>query len=300
MISIVLPDARLHERLRPRLGDAHVRVWRPGRPHPPTGRVDLMVLPYMVPPEQLSYLQAVEVSIVQSQTLGYDGVADHLPAGIRYCNATDVHEASTAELAIALILAAQRGIPQAVRNGDKGRWDHVRQPGLAGKRVLLVGAGGVGRQIVDRLAPFDVELDIVARTARTGVRATDDLPQLLPGADVVVIAVPLHASTRRLVDDAFLSAMRDGALLVNVSRGEIVDTDALVTELGSGRLRAALDVTDPEPLPTDHPLWKIPGALITPHIGGDTDAMDTRIDRVVLEQIRRIREGETPLNLVFT
>ncbi|BDV29600.1 2-hydroxyacid dehydrogenase [Microbacterium terricola] len=298
MISVVLPSAEMRDRLADRFGDASVSVWRPGDPGAPTDPVELLVLPYMIPPVQLRQLDGLPIAVVQSQTLGHDGVGEHLPSGIAYCNATDVHEGSTAELALGLILAAQRGIPDAVRDAAGGIWDHRRRPGLAGKRMLLIGVGGVGTEIIARVAPFGVDLDLVARTARHGVHGTESLPELLPRADIVVVAVPLVEETRRLVDAPFLAAMRDEALLVNVSRGEVVDTDALVAQLRTGRLRAALDVTDPEPLPPQHPLWTLPGVLITPHVGGDTDAMDDRVDAVIIEQVRRLRAGTRPLNLV--
>ncbi|MCP2636301.1 2-hydroxyacid dehydrogenase [Microbacterium sp. HD4P20] len=299
MISIVLPDDELRHRLGARLGDARVQVWAPNSSDPLIGPIDLLVLPYMIAPRELRHLRGLPISMVQSQTLGYDGVSETLPSGIRYCNATDVHEGSTAELTVGLILAAQRGIPDAVRDADRGVWEHRRHPGLADKRVVLVGVGGVGAEIRRRIAPFGAHLDLVARTPRAGVHGVDRLPELLSHADIVIIAVPLTDDTRRFIDSRFLAAMRDGALLVNVSRGEIVDTEALVGELQEARLRAALDVTDPEPLPADHPLWRLPGVLITPHAGGDTDAMDARVDGLILEQVRRLRAGEAPLNLVY-
>lgn len=299
MVVVVLPTADLRARLAARLPGHRLEVWAPGDWAPFPGPADLLVLPYMIAAPHLRALDGVPVGLVQSQTLGYDGVRDHLPAGLRYCNAVGVHEASTGELALALVLADLRGIPDAVRDATSGAWNHRRRRGLAGRRVLVVGVGGVGREIVARLEPFDVDLVRVARTARDGVHGVDELPHLLSGAEVVILAVPLGEETRGLVDAGFLAAMPDGALLVNVSRGPVVDTEALLAEVSSGRLRAALDVTDPEPLPPDHPLWTTPGVLITPHSGGDTDAMDARVDAVILEQVRRFEAGEPPANLVI-
>jgi len=163
--------------------------------------------------------------------------------------------------------------------------------------------GGVGTEIQKRLAPFDVELTRVGRSARTDsdgeIHGFDELPVLLPAADVVILAVPLTDDTRHLVDAAFLSATKHGALIVNVSRGPVVDTDALLTALEAEHVTAALDVTDPEPLPADHPLWRAPGVLITPHLGGHTGAMAGRVDRLVNEQIRRMLAGEPPQNVVL-
>lgn len=300
MISVVVPTEALADRLEPQLRGVNIQVWQPGSEDAFPGPADLLVLPYMIPPAQLRRLEGLTIRVVQSQTLGYDGVGEHLPAGMVYCNAVGVHEGSTAELVIALVLATLRGIPKAVRDAQRGIWDHRRHGGLAGRRILVLGAGGVGQEIARRLAPFDVTLDMVARTARDGVHGVERLPELLPLADVVVIAIPLSDSTRKLVDTNFLAAMKTGALLVNVSRGAVVDTDALVKVLGEERIHAALDVTEPEPLPADHPLWSMPGVIITPHLGGDTDEMDRRIDAIIEEQVRRLDQGEPPLNVVAT
>jgi phosphoglycerate dehydrogenase-like enzyme len=167
-----------------------------------------------------------------------------------------------------------------------------------GARVLIVGAGDIGVTIGRMLAGFDVELTYVARTAREGVRPTSDLPQLLPHADVVILIVPVTPETTGMVDAEFLAAMPDGALLVNAARGVVVDTGALLAELTAGRLRAALDVTDPEPLPPGHPLWSAPGVLITPHVGGEVPRTPARAAAVAVAQISRVLAGEPLANVV--
>ena len=191
-------------------------------------------------------------------------------------------------------LAAQRGIPFFVREQDAGRWSFTTHRSLVGARVLIVGAGDIGRAIGRMLAGFDVELTFVARTAREGVRSTADLPELLPHADVVILIVPVTPETRGMVDARFLAAMPDGALLVNAARGVVVDTDALLAELTAGRLRAALDVTDPEPLPAGHPLWSAPGVLITPHVGGEVPQTGARTTATAVEQVTRDPGGGAP------
>ncbi|MWB98551.1 hydroxyacid dehydrogenase [Agromyces sp. MMS17-SY077] len=289
----------MRARLAARLPDAVLEVRTPAQLAGAPEAFDLLVLPYLGPASAVAGLAGSGIRLVQAQTLGYDGIAAHLPDGITFCNAVGVHEASTAELVLALVLAAQRGIPAAVRDAAAGSWRHERRPGLAGRRVLLVGVGGVGREVQRRLEPFDVELVLAGRTARPGVLGADDLLGALPGADIVVVAVPLGPETTGLVDARFLAAMKPGALLVNVARGPVVDTDALVEAVRAGRVRAALDVTDPEPLPPGHPLWELPGVLITPHLGGDTAAMDARIDDVIVEQVRRLAAGEPPANAVL-
>ena len=169
---------------------------------------------------------------------------------------------------------------------------------LAGKRVLIVGAGDVGQQLARRLSACDAEPEFVARTARAGVHAIDELPDLLPDFDVVVLIVPKTSETVGLVDAAFLARMRDGALLVNAARGPVVDTDALLAELTSGRLRAAVDVVDPEPLPPGHPLWDAPNLLLTPHVAGSVLGFPARAERLIADQLRRFDRGEPLLNIV--
>jgi phosphoglycerate dehydrogenase-like enzyme len=199
---------------------------------------------------------------------------------------------------VTVTLAAQRGIPFFVREQDARRWSFSTHRSLVGARVLVVGAGDIGRAIGRMLAGFDVDLTYVARTAREDVRAMADLPDLLPHADVVIVIVPVTEETTGMVDAAFLAAMPDGALLVNAARGVIVDTDALVAELSSGRLRAALDVTEPEPLPPGHPLWTAPGLLLTPHVGGAVPETGARAAAAVTDQLARIVAGEPLENVV--
>ncbi|MEU3065748.1 2-hydroxyacid dehydrogenase [Streptomyces sp. NPDC006906] len=268
------------------------------------------VVPYMKGPEiaQAPLAAMSGVQVVQTLSAGIDHVEPGLPllpSGVRLCNAKGVHEASTAELTLALILASLRGFPGFVQGQDKEEWRSGFYPALADKSVLIVGYGSIGSAIEDRLAPFEcARVARVARSARTTARglvhALDDLPALLPEADVVILSTPLNASTQRLVGADFLAAMRDGALLVNVARGGVVDTKALLSELESGRLRAALDVTDPEPLPQGHPLWHAPNVLITPHVGGSTSAFEPRAKRLLAEQLTRFAAGEPVRNVVAT
>jgi phosphoglycerate dehydrogenase-like enzyme len=295
MITISLPDQHMRDRLAAQLPEVNLIVWG-ARDGAPPQHVDLAVLGYLDSANELGSFEGLDIAALQSQSLGYDGVTDRLPAGITYCNAVGVHEASTAELAVGMIIAEQRGFPEHFANQRTGTWNQHEFVGVAGSTVIIVGAGGVGNQIADKLAPFAANVVRVARTnrsdARGAVQSMDALPSLLAKADVVAIAVPLSDDTTRLVDAEFLEAMKPGALLVNVSRGKIVDTDALIAAASAGHIRAALDVTDPEPLPPDHALWSTPGITITPHIGGYTSAMHGRVDAVVREQARRLLAGE--------
>lgn len=240
--------------------------------------------------------------VVQLPSAGYEHALPHVPAHVTVCNGRGVHDAGTAELALGLLLAAQRGIADAVRDMADGRWDPRPRSSLADRRVLVLGYGSIGAAVARRLVAFEAEVVRVASAARESedghVHGVDELPALLPGVDVVVVTLPLTDATRGLVDAGFLAALPDGALLVNVGRGQVVDTAALLAELTAGRLRAALDVTDPEPLPPDHPLWRAPGAVITPHVGGYTDATLPRLVDLVRRQVERLAAGEEPLNVV--
>jgi phosphoglycerate dehydrogenase-like enzyme len=238
------------------------------------------------------------LAVVQTLTAGVDHIQPWVPDGVSLCNATQVHHTATSELAVGLMISAQRRLPDLVRAQDKEVWDQQMSSSLADKHVVVLGAGNIGRAIEQRLAGFECETTLVGRTARPGVRAMAELPVLLPTADIVVLIVPLSDETNSMVDAAFLASMPDGALLVNVARGAVVVTDDLIPELRSGRLRAALDVTDPEPLPAGHPLWSTPGTIITPHVGGASTAMWPRSYRLVSEQLRRLAAGEALLNVV--
>jgi phosphoglycerate dehydrogenase-like enzyme len=277
-------------------------VWPMDGPAP-RERFDIVVPPYMSMSRVLARLEGIEVGLVQSQSIGYDGVAGILPEGLVFANAASVHETSTAELAVGLAIAAQRRIDAFARDTAEGRWASQFTHSLADRHVLLLGYGGVGKAVASRLAPFEVELTVVANRARVEermpVHGVDELSGLLGDAEIVIVTLPGGDGTRHLVDDVFLSAMPDGALLINVGRGSVVDTDALVDHVGRGRIRAALDVTDPEPLPSGHPLWGLPGVLITPHVGGDTSAMAPRIAKLVRTQIERAARGQAPINVVL-
>ena len=295
-----LPDAGMAERVRAAVPDVEIELFD-GTGRPPGSRdgVRFYVLPYMQGLEPARLMATMpDLQVAQTLTAGVDDVLALVPEGVTLCNARGVHDASTAELAVALVLASLRGIPDFVRDGLQGRWDGRRRPSLADRTVVLVGYGSVGQAVERRLAGFECHVRRVASRRRDGVHGFDELPGLLPTADVVVLTVPMTDTTRGMVDEAFLAALPDGALVVNVARGPVVDTGALLAELRGGRLRAALDVTDPEPLPADHPLWGLPNVLISPHVGGNSTAFPPRAERLVAEQVGRFVAGEPLHNVV--
>lgn len=236
--------------------------------------------------------------VIQAQTAGVDVLLQVLPDGVELCDARGVHGSSTAEWALTALLSVFREFPRFERARQQRRWDYSVTDELAGKRVLVVGAGDVGQQLARRIVACDATPVMVARTAREGVHAIEELPGLLPGADAVVLIVPKTPETIGMVDAAFLAAMPDGAVLVNAARGPVVDTGALLAELTSGRLRAAVDVVDPEPLPSDHPLWLAPNLLLTPHVAGSVLGFGDRFAALLVGQLQRYLHGEQLANLV--
>jgi phosphoglycerate dehydrogenase-like enzyme len=273
------------------------------RPQPHHAEVELVVPPYMRAWDTSLLQRMPALRLVQLLTAGYDNVLGAVPDGVLLANAAGVHDASTAELAVGLAIASLRGFPEFARAQSRGEW--LRPgilPSLADRRVLVVGYGSVGRAVATRMLAFETTVTAVASRPRAGddlvarVHGVEDLPSLLPEHDVVVVVVPLLESTRHLVDEDFLGRMPDGALLVNVARGPVADTDALIRH--AGRLRLALDVTDPEPLPPGHPLWTAPATLVSPHVGGASTAFRPRGARLLHDQLARFVAGEPLQHLV--
>jgi phosphoglycerate dehydrogenase-like enzyme len=301
-LLVSVPGWRLHDALGRLRHDVDVVEWDLSTAAP-FDHADIVVPPYLGSPTVLGQLATVSVRLIQSQSIGYDRVVDSLPPGNVFANAVGVHETSTAELAMALILASQRAIPDFVRDAQQGRWAPTWRPSLADSTVLLVGYGGVGKALEARLLPFETTVVRVARTARSDergpVHGLDDLPELLAAADVVVVAVPLTESTTHLIDDRFLSMVKDGALVVNIARGRVADTQALLAHASTGRIRVALDVADPEPLPSNHPLFGLPNVLVSPHVGGMSTAMLPRMARLLNDQVQRMARGDDPINVVL-
>jgi phosphoglycerate dehydrogenase-like enzyme len=259
--------------------------------------VTYYVLPYLkgaVALERVADMAKLEV--VQTLTAGYEDVLPLVPDRVTLCNAAGLHDASTAELAVALALASGRHIDVFARDQAAGAWDFRFGRALADQRVLIVGYGHIGAAVEERLRGFEVaSVTRLARRGRTGpppVHPFEDLPALLPEADVVFVTAPHTPQTEGMFGPRELALLPDGALLVNVARGKLVDTSALLAELSAGRVSAALDVTDPEPLPPDHPLWHAPGALISPHVGGASSAFFPRADRLIAAQLARYAAGQ--------
>ncbi|MCW2935167.1 MAG: Phosphoglycerate dehydrogenase [Actinomycetia bacterium] len=292
--------------------------------------VEFYVPPFLAPAAVAEVMRLMpRLRVVQALTAGVDRLRPYLPEGVLLCNARGAHDAVTAEWVVGAMVAAQRDFPFFAREQAAGQWSYQQTAELAEKTVLIVGYGSIGAAVERRLAGFEVSVVRVARRPRPGcaagspggagrgerggdgggerggdggekeVHGLDALPGLLPSADVVVLTVPFTPETSGMADAAFLARMRDGALLVNAARGPVVVTEALVAEVASGRLRAAMDVTDPEPLPPGHPLWSLPGAFITPHVGASTSVSLRRAAELARRQAAAYLRGD-PLQNVIT
>jgi len=265
--------------------------------------VAFYVLPYMKGPAVLDRAADMpKLRVVQTLTAGYEEFLPVVPPSVTLCNAAGLHDTSTAELAVALALASGRHLDDFARNQARGAWRFEFGRSLADQRVLIVGYGHIGQAIERRVQGFEVaSVTRVARQGRPGppeVHPVEELPRLLPGADVVFLIAPHTPQTEGMIGARELALLPDGALLVNVARGKLVDTGALVAALATGRIRAALDVTEPEPLPPDHPLWRQPGVLISPHVGGASSAFFPRADRLIAAQLSRFAAGQPLENVV--
>lgn len=263
--------------------------------------VEFYVLPYdsgAEPAKLIGRLPALRV--VQSLSAGVETLLPLLPEGVRLANGRGLHDLSVAEHTLALVHAAQRDLPRWFAQQATGTWAREHTRSLADSRVLLVGYGSIGHAIERQLVAAEAVVTRVASRARPDedVRGIAELPALLPSADIVVLILPDTPATRGLIGAPELAALPDGALVVNVGRGTAIDTGALLAETAAGRLRAALDVVDPEPLPSDHPLWTVPGVILTPHVAGGSASFYPRAKRLVADQLRRFATGAPMLNLV--
>lgn len=303
--TVSFPDKQLLADLEPLPGRLRGVIWDL-RSEPEGGtldEIDAVVLPYIDAGAVLPALGKVPgLKFVQTQSTGFDGVREAAGPAAAVSSAAGVHAAATAELALGLILAKLRGIDQAVRDQQHAAWRPKRRQSLADRRVLLAGVGGIGQEIARRLEPFEVTVTRVGSAARDDghghVHASSELAELAASHDILISVLPLSEQTHHLIGEKVLAALPDGALVVNVGRGAVVDTAALTKEVTSGRLQCAIDVVDPEPLPSDHPLWGTPNALITPHVGGNASAFEPRILKLLAQQLEALAAGRLPANLV--
>jgi phosphoglycerate dehydrogenase-like enzyme len=290
--KVLLPDGEISEGVRAILPNITWLTFSEAASGADLSAVELYVPPYMRWADAIEMIGRLpRLRVVQLLTAGIDWIAPHIPAGVTLCRGVGIHEASVTELVLASVLAMTKDIPDFVRHQAKAEWVHRRTGGLNGAKAVILGHGAIGRATGALLEALGVDVVGVARNARPPAVAFSELASLLRTCEILVILLPLTEETRGLVDGEMLALLPDGALVVNVSRGQVVEASALERELASGRLRAALDVTDPEPLPATSPLWHLPNVLITPHVGGDSDLFPLFAARVVAEQLERYFGG---------
>jgi phosphoglycerate dehydrogenase-like enzyme len=259
-------------------------------------KIEFFVPSYMGGATALAYAAKMpNLKVLQMPNAGYDDALAYVRPGLTLCNASGVHDASTAELAVGLALASRRGFPEFIRDQVAGTWNHRRFTSLSDSKVGVIGFGSIGKQVVKNLSGFEVSVTSFSKSGRDGSIKIDELDKHLPSLDIVILILPLTPESRHMFNKQRLAKMKDGALIVNVARGPIIDTDALIVELNSGRLHAALDVTDPEPLPAGHPLWSAKNLLLVPHVGGNSTAFEPRGRKLVESQLKLLAEGK-PLN----
>lgn len=239
-----------------------------------------------------------DLRVVQANSAGVEWLLPHVPVDVTLCNARGTRDVVVAEWVLAAILAMVKDLAHWHREQEEEAWRPRLLDELAGAKVLIVGYGSIGRAVEARLDPFGVSIERIANRPRPGVHGADQLPKLLPVADLAILLLPSTPATDGLFDESMLARMKPGALLLNAGRGTAIDTDALLVAISDGRIRAALDVTDPEPLPPDHPLWHTPGVLLTPHLAGDSEAAERRTYKLIGDQVRRYLRGEPLVNVV--
>lgn len=301
---VTLPFAELVDRFGPVPDGIELDVWDVEAPYPRADEVAITFLPfYFQGRHRWQYVHDLpNLELLQLPSAGYEHAVPHVPGHALLANGRGIHDDETAELAVGLALTSLRDIGQFQFDRANGVWDARQTRSLADRRVTVVGYGAIGSAIATRFEAFRTDVTVVARTAREQdgrqVHPFGELPEIARTTDVLVLIAPLTDETERLVNADLLAALPDGALVVNVARGKVVDTDALVAELTSGRLSAGLDVTDPEPLPEGHALWTTPNTVLTPHVGGNTDLSVPRSIELMRRQVAALAEGRTFENLI--
>jgi phosphoglycerate dehydrogenase-like enzyme len=261
--------------------------------------IKFYVPPYMAGARALEPISKMtSLEVIQSPNAGVDDLLEILPPGVTLCNAKGVHEVSTAELTVGLTISVRRGLATFMANQSKGLWIHDRHNALADSRVGIVGMGSIGSLIARQLEPFNVEVIGFSRSGNNLSNTMADFDDLLPTLDVVILILPLNEQSHHLMNRTRINSMKAGATLINMARGPIVDTDALVDALNRNHITAGLDVTDPEPLPVGHPLWSAPNVIITPHVGGDSSAFNPRVRALIESQLKRFATGQPLENIV--
>ncbi len=270
----------------------------------PLDSSDLSQITFYVPTylggqRALEYVNRMpSLKVLQVPNAGYENALEYLRPGLILCNGRGIHDASTAELAVGMTIASLRGLPTFALAQQEAKWSSALFRSISDRKIGILGFGSIGRTIARILTGFDVEVIGFSRSGGNGSIKVGEFDKYLPTLDIVILILPLTEESHHFFDARRLALLKDGALLVNVARGAIVDTEALLAEIRTGRITAALDVTDPEPLPHDHPLWKEKGIFITPHVGGFSTAFEPRARKLIESQLIRLASGQPLENVV--
>ena len=261
--------------------------------------ITFYVPPYMSGREGLLPSQKMgKLKTLQLLMAGYEDALEFAKPGIQLCNAKGVHDASTAELAVGLAIAVRRGFQDFLRAQDREEWIHKRYSSLNDSNIAIIGFGSIGQTLAKYLEVYEVSITGYSRSGGNGAKKIPEFDSDISNFDVIFLILPLNTESHHYFNTTRLSKMKDGALLINVARGPVIDTDALVKELYSKRIFAGLDVTDPEPLPKGHPLWSAPNCIIAPHVGGDSTAFESRGKKLVEQQLSNVANGQPLTNRV--
>lgn len=262
-------------------------------------KITFYVPSYMRGRPALEYVKSMpNLKVLQLSNAGYEDALEYLRPGLTLCNGRGIHNDSTAELAVGMAIASLRGFPRFVLSQSQGKWDPAHFRSINDKKIGIVGFGAIGKTIARNLSGFEVEVIGFSRSGQDGAIKIKHFDDYLPLLDVVILILPLNEESRHFFDARRLALLKSGALLINVARGGIIDAAALLTEVRTGRITAALDVTDPEPLPPEHPLWKESGVFITPHVGGNSSAFEPRARRLIESQLLKLAAGQPLENIV--
>ncbi|MFT4147652.1 MAG: NAD(P)-dependent oxidoreductase [Micrococcaceae bacterium] len=300
MITVTISRDELYENVYAS-DDVKIVQWDClSKPPVPYEDIDMVVVPFAVKPKHVENInKCPNLKLVQTASVGYDALKGTLNKGVRVANMQGFNADATSELAVTLLLAYLRDVPEFVRNQERSKWVYKQSDTLAEKKVLLLGAGDIGSEVARKLEAFDAHVTKMARTARGDILAIEDLAQQVPLHDILFIMLPLTDETRSLIDASILAKIPDGGIIVNAGRGPIVKTDDLIAELETGRISAVFDVVDPEPLPQDSPLWKMKNVLFTPHVAGDTKLTQKRAVAILDRQIDALSKGNKIINIVL-
>lgn len=261
--------------------------------------ITFYVAPYLGGRRVLEYSKSMpNLQVLQVPNAGFEDALEFLRPGITLCNARGVHDASTAELAVALAISSRRGFFDFKVDAQNHDWNPKRFKSFNDSNIGIIGAGSIAKKLGKYIEPYDVTITYFSRTGADGAKKIVDIDDYLGDLDIIFLVIPLNQESRGMFNKRRLSLMKTGALLVNIGRGPIIETDALVAELNSGRLYAGLDVTDPEPLPKNHPLWTAKNLILTPHIGGNSSAFEPRAKKMVENQLVLLNENKPLENVV--